>query len=115
MVGAPSYRRRCSRRHRHVRDDVAILGAHGDGKEYGPEKMRRFLKYELDSYLRGRGGELIEELPLLLVENQPYIHYRKGSLIMYALRGYIGEDVLNDAMKRYVEAVKFQEPPYTSG
>ena len=82
-------------------------------KEYGPEKMRRFLKYELDSYLRGRGGELIEELPLLLVENQPYIHYRKGSLIMYALRDYIGEDVLNDAMKRYVEAVKFQDPPYT--
>ena len=82
-------------------------------KEYGPDKMRRFLKYELDSYLRGRGGELIEELPLLFVENQPYIHYRKGSLIMYALRDYIGEEALNDAMKRYVEAVKFQEPPYT--
>ena len=48
--------------------------------------MRRFLKYELDRYLRGRGGELIEELPLLLVENQPYIHYRKGSLVMYALQ-----------------------------
>jgi aminopeptidase N len=30
---------------------------------YGPDKMRRFLKYELDSYLFGRGGEAIEELP----------------------------------------------------
>ena len=30
-------------------------------KEYGPEKMRRFLKYELDNYLRGRGTELLEE------------------------------------------------------
>jgi hypothetical protein len=30
--------------------------------------MRRFLKYELDAYLSGRGGELIEELPLKLVE-----------------------------------------------
>lgn len=84
-------------------------------KEYGAEKMRRFLKYELDAYLRGRGGELIEELPLLFVENQPYIHYRKGSLIMYALKDYIGEQVLNAALKRYVEAVKFQQPPsYTS-
>ena len=83
-------------------------------KEYGAEKMRRFLKYELDAYLRGRGGELIEELPLLFVENQPYIHYRKGSLIMYALKDYIGEPVLNAALKRYVEAVKFQQPPYTS-
>ena len=55
-------------------------------KEYGPEKMRRFLSYELDRYLSGRGGELVEELPLELVENQPYIHYSKGSLVLYALK-----------------------------
>jgi hypothetical protein len=83
-------------------------------REYGPELMRRFLKYELDSYLRGRGGELIEELPLMLVENQPYIHYRKGSLVMYALRDHVGEQVLNDALARYVADVKFQGPPYTT-
>ena len=30
--------------------------------KYGADKMRKFLKYELDSYLRGRGGEkLVEE------------------------------------------------------
>jgi len=28
-------------------------------KEYGREHMRRFLKYELDRYLSGRGGGLI--------------------------------------------------------
>ncbi|NIP83898.1 MAG: ABC transporter permease subunit, partial [Gemmatimonadetes bacterium] len=64
-------------------------------QEYGPEKMRRFLRYELDQYLQGRGGERIEELPLRLVENQGYIHYNKGSLAMYALRDHLGEDVLN--------------------
>jgi ABC-type transport system involved in multi-copper enzyme maturation permease subunit len=83
-------------------------------KEYGPEKMRRFLKYELDSYLRGRGGELIEELPLLLVENQPYIHYRKGSVVMYALKDYIGEENVNAALRSYLARNKFQEPPYTN-
>ena len=83
-------------------------------KEYGPQKMRRFLKYELERYLRGRGAERIEELPLLRVENQPYVHYRKGSLVMYALRDAIGEDALNRALARYVKAVKFQEPPYTT-
>ncbi|MCY4030177.1 MAG: ABC transporter permease subunit [Acidobacteria bacterium] len=82
-------------------------------REYGREQMRRFLKYELDAYLSQRGGELIEELPLLRVENQGYIHYRKGSLVMYALRDYVGEEVLNAALRRYVEAVGFQEPPYT--
>ncbi|MGA8807063.1 MAG: hypothetical protein WB973_04235, partial [Thermoanaerobaculia bacterium] len=41
-------------------------------KEYGRDKMRRFLKYELDRYLAGRGGELVAEMPLMLVENQGY-------------------------------------------
>ena len=82
-------------------------------REYGREQMRRFLEYELDRYLSARGGELIEELPLLLVENQGYIHYRKGSLVMYALRDHVGEEALNAALRRYVEAVRFQEPPYT--
>ena len=82
-------------------------------KEYGREKMRRFLKYELDNYLRSRGGELIEELPLLRVENQGYIHYRKGSLVMYALRDAIGEEALNRALSRYIEHAAFQQPPYT--
>lgn len=38
--------------------------------------------YELDNYLRSRGGEVLEELPLNRVENQGYIHYRKGSVVM---------------------------------
>jgi len=79
----------------------------------GRDKMRRFLKYELDRYLSGRGGERIEELPIYLVEDQPYIHYRKGSLVMYALKDYVGEEPLNRALAEYVRAVAFQKPPYT--
>ncbi|HEY3175870.1 MAG TPA: M1 family aminopeptidase [Candidatus Polarisedimenticolia bacterium] len=82
-------------------------------KAYGRDKMRKFLKYEMDNYLRGRGGERIEEMPLYLVENQPYIHYRKGSVVMYALRDYVGEEPLNRSLAEYVSAVKFQQPPYT--
>jgi hypothetical protein len=82
--------------------------------EYGRDKMRRFLKYELDSYLTGRGGERIEEMPLYLVENQDYIHYRKGSLVMYALRDAVGEEALNAALRDYVRDMRFQEPPYTN-
>jgi len=83
-------------------------------QEYGEKRMRRFLKYELDRYLQGRGGELVEEMPLMLVENQPYIHYRKGSLVMYALQDAIGEGNLNRAIKAYVKAVAFQHPPFTN-
>jgi ABC-type transport system involved in multi-copper enzyme maturation permease subunit len=81
-------------------------------KEYGPDTMQRFLEFELESYLRGRGGELIEEMPLELVENQGYIHYRKGSLVMYALRDYMGEEALNRALARFVADYKFTGPPY---
>ncbi|MCP4658307.1 MAG: M1 family metallopeptidase, partial [bacterium] len=83
-------------------------------QEYGKEKMRRFLKYELDEYLSNRGNELVEEMPLYLVENQQYIHYRKGSLVMYALRDAIGEEPLNQALAAYTAAVKFQQSPYTN-
>jgi aminopeptidase N len=78
-------------------------------REFGKPMMRRFLKYELDNYLQGRGGELIEELPLYLVENQPYIHYRKGSLVMYALRDAIGEDQVNLALRRFIEQWGYSE------
>jgi aminopeptidase N len=81
--------------------------------EYGADKMRRFLRYELDRYLSGRGDEAIEEMPLALVEDQAYIHYSKGSLALYALQDALGEQRLNEALRRYIQAVRFQSPPYT--
>ena len=76
---------------------------------FGEEKMRRFLKYELDNYLQGRGGELIEELPINKVENQGYIHYRKGSLVMYALKDAIGEDKVNLALRNVIAKWGFRD------
>ena len=83
-------------------------------KEYGRDKMQKFLRYELDRYLIGRATERHRELPLVRVENQGYIHYRKGSLVMYALREYLGEETVNKALAGYIEKVGFQEPPYTT-
>lgn len=83
-------------------------------KEYGQAAMRKFLKYEMNTYLTGRASEGKKEVPLMLCENQQYIHYNKGSVIMYALKDYLGEDTLNAALKRYVKKVAFQEPPYTT-
>ena len=83
-------------------------------KEYGRDKMRRFLKYELDRYLSGRGGELVAEMPLMLVENQGYIHYRKGSLAMYELRDEIGEEKVNAALRQLIHDHAFEQPPYAT-
>ncbi|MFY0654787.1 MAG: hypothetical protein JXQ96_22335 [Cyclobacteriaceae bacterium] len=75
-------------------------------------KMSEFLKYDHDRYLRGRGQELIKELPLYKVENQSYIHYGKGSVILYALQDYIGEEKVNRAMKGFLEEYRYKKPPY---
>ncbi|HVX39903.1 MAG TPA: M1 family aminopeptidase [Gemmatimonadaceae bacterium] len=81
-------------------------------KEFGPANMRRFLEYELNSYLVGRSTERQREMPLELGENQPYIHYNKGSLVMYAMRDYIGEAKMNAAIRGFLDAYKFKGPPY---
>jgi aminopeptidase N len=81
-------------------------------KLYGREQIRKFLKGELDQYLRSRGGEVIEELPLNRVENQPYIHYRKGSLAMYWLKEAVGADVVNRALQKLLAEYAFKPAPY---
>jgi hypothetical protein len=81
-------------------------------KLYGEDKIRRFLKYELDNYLRNRGGEVVEELPLNRVENQGYIHYRKGSLALYLLADRLGEDRVNAMLADMLNRYRFSGPPY---
>jgi len=83
-------------------------------QEYGAPKMRKFLKYELDRYLRGRSGEVVEELPLALNENQQYIHYRKGSIVMYSLKDYLGQAQVDKTLARYGKDKAFQQAPYTT-
>ncbi|MEO7057967.1 MAG: M1 family aminopeptidase [Caldimonas sp.] len=83
-------------------------------KKFGAAKMRRFLAYELNRYLSGRAFEQKKELPLSRVENQQYIHYAKGSLVMYALADYIGQDKLDQAIRAFRDAHAFKGPPYPS-
>ena len=82
--------------------------------EYGATQMRKFLKYELDNYLRSRATERVKEQPLALNENQQYIHYRKASVVLYALKDYLGEETVNATLSAFVKAKGFQQPPYTT-
>jgi ABC-2 type transport system permease protein len=86
--------------------------------KYGKDKMHRFLRHELDRYLRGRGTEVRHEPPLALVQREPYVWYQKGGQIMYTLADYIGEDKVNLALHnflmqyRYANADTTQSVPY---
>jgi ABC-2 type transport system permease protein len=83
-------------------------------QEYGEDAMRRFLKFELDRYLGARGSEAIEEQPLYRVENQQYIHYRKGSVIMYALQDYLGEEAVNRVLQNLIAERAYSTTPYAT-
>lgn len=81
-------------------------------KTYGKHQLRKFLKWEMDRYLIGRSNEVLEEMPLYRVENQQYIHYRKGGVVMYALRDRLGEKVLNGALRKFLEKFQYASNPY---
>jgi ABC-2 type transport system permease protein len=83
-------------------------------KLYGREHIRKFLKNELDQYLRNRGTEAVEELPLDRVENQPYIHYRKGAVVMYWLKEVVGEEQVDHALQKLLVRYAFKPAPYPS-
>ena len=81
--------------------------------EYGRDIMRKFLRYEMDRYLSSRGKERQKEQPLLTVEaQQGYVHYRKGSLVLYYLKEMIGEDAVNRALRKIVQQYAYAQPPY---
>jgi aminopeptidase N len=82
-------------------------------KEYGRDQMRKFMEYEMDRYLRSRGRERLKERPLLTVEaNQGYIHYQKGSVVLYDLKEVIGEEAVNRALRKVVAQYAYAQPPY---
>ena len=82
-------------------------------KEYGRDIMRKFLKYEMDNYLRSRGSERRKEEPLLTVEaQQGYVHYRKASVVLYYLKEMIGEEAVNRALRKVIAQYAYKAPPY---
>ena len=80
-------------------------------KTYGPEAARRVYEFQMERYFRGR-AEQAREVPVLQVEDQPYIAYRRGAIALYMLREIIGEEAVNGALRRYFERYQGAGPPY---
>ncbi|PRY10116.1 peptidase M1-like protein [Pontibacter ummariensis] len=81
-------------------------------KAYGPAKVRQFLGQFRHRYLVGRQNRGHLEVPLLLSEDQDYIHYDKGAVVMYALRDYLGEEAVNRALRHFLEKHRYGGAPY---
>jgi hypothetical protein len=81
-------------------------------KKYGMDIVRKQLRHELDGYLRGRAAEARHEPPITLVQREPYVWYNKGSLVMYALADYIGEDQLNLGLHNFLMKNRYATGPF---
>ncbi|HET7692029.1 MAG TPA: M1 family aminopeptidase [Gemmatimonadota bacterium] len=80
-------------------------------KTYGAEAARRVYEFQMERYFRGR-AEFAREVPVLQVEDQPYIAYRRGAIALYTLRELLGEAAVNGALRRYFEKYQGAGPPY---
>ena len=74
--------------------------------------VKKYLKYELDSYLRQRGNERKYENPISQEDGQGYIYYQKGTLVFYTLQDYIGEAKVNAVLKQLVNDWAFRQDRY---
>ncbi|HEX6041315.1 ABC transporter permease/M1 family aminopeptidase [Longimicrobium sp.] len=77
----------------------------------GPDYMRRYLQFELDRYLEGRGNAA-REPTLVRVIGQDYVTYRKGAVAMYLLQERMGEDRVNRALRSLLARYRFRGAPY---
>jgi len=83
--------------------------------EYDQAKINKYLKKRIKNYLRGRARETEKEVPLAFSNMATrYLNYEKSIVVMNALQDYIGEDNLNTVIRKYIEKVAFQGPPYTT-
>lgn len=81
-------------------------------RRYGKDNMQRFLKAELDDYLRGRSNENKKE-NVFINCNRAYQWYNKGSLILYGLRDLIGEQAMDSALYKFNQEFGLKlEPPF---
>ncbi|GAB3228802.1 hypothetical protein J0A67_13765 [Algoriphagus aestuariicola] len=79
-------------------------------RRYGKDNMKRFLKDELDDYLRGRANESKKENTFINC-NRAYQWYNKGSLILYGLRDLIGTEAMDSALYAFNQEFGLKQTP----
>jgi hypothetical protein len=81
-------------------------------RRYGRDRIRGFLKQNLDLYLKGRAGDGNEEPLTRVTRRQPHIAYQKGGIAMYALKQAIGETAVNRALAHLVQQFAHKSDVY---
>lgn len=85
-------------------------------KEYGRNKALEFLDRSMNTYLKSSNENEGSEPPLIYNKGneKAFIPYQKGMLALNAMSYYLGEEKFNNALKNYIQKVKFCAAPYTT-
>ena len=79
----------------------------------GWQKARRLLEQRaIQSYLQSRTQDSDDEPPLAKAGNQQYLVYNKASWVFWGLKQYIGEDVMQGAIRSFIDEYGLKGPPY---
>ena len=79
---------------------------------FGAEFVGKLAKQLEDNYLSHRSDEARIEFPVMYTNDQAYISYNKGALAFYALQDVIGEDRVNEALRRYLDKFAGRDAPF---
>lgn len=71
---------------------------------HGPQALPPMLAFDEDRYLAGRTQEETTEPSMLEVENQDYLYYGKGAVLMNSLRARLGPAAVDRALARLLAA-----------
>ena len=78
----------------------------------GEDRMRNYLRSELNRYLAGRQTGWRGEPALVRVNGEDHVTYHKGALAMYLMQVRLGEDGVNRALRSLIARYKFKDAPY---
>ncbi|GAB3834035.1 M1 aminopeptidase family protein [Hymenobacter jeollabukensis] len=67
---------------------------------HGPEALPAVLAFDEDRYLAGRTDEAATEPAMLAVDDQAYLYYGKGAVMMSSLRARLGPAAVDRALAR---------------
>ncbi|MBT3208283.1 MAG: hypothetical protein HOB05_15700 [Bacteroidetes bacterium] len=82
---------------------------------FGKEKLKKFLRQEMNRYAMSRQNENFEEQPLATVwGHQSAIYYQKGIIVLNALNDYLGDDKLVKVTSDFINKYKFKGAPYAT-
>ncbi|WP_316845859.1 ABC transporter permease/M1 family aminopeptidase [Pedobacter psychrodurus] len=83
-------------------------------KAFGKMYLAKYLDYDNNLYFLNRNNSE-KELPLAKTLDQPYVHYQKGGLTMYAVKELLGEKKFNAVLSQLIIDHKYPKPRATAG